>query len=122
MFWRFTAQLFIFIKVSKFHVQVSVLVSLVLCRPAKVNAKGYIEDFIFHQDTLFIAVNNSIYKLKNELIIDSIKEINYAKIGTVNKMISIKNNLLFILLIVFTNQCELLLFFKLRDKAHRKLP
>ena len=62
-------------------------------RELKFKIKGYIEDFIFHQDTLFIAVNNSIYKLKNELIIDSIKEINYAKIGTVNKMISIKNNL-----------------------------
>ncbi len=50
------------------------------------NIKGYIEDFAYIKDTMWIAVNNSIYKVFNEKIVDSISQINDVKIDNIHKI------------------------------------
>ena len=53
---------------------------------------GFIEDFAFINDTMWIAANNSIYKVVNEKIIDSISEINNVKLDNVRKIKQIGND------------------------------
>ncbi len=55
-------------------------------RDLKFKIKGYIEDFAFVNDTMWIAANNSIYKVFNEKIVDSISQINDVKIDNIHKI------------------------------------
>ena len=61
----------------------------------KLNFKinGFIEDFVFNNDTLLIAANNAIYKIYNEKIIDSIISINNVRLQNVNKIVPLQNTL-----------------------------
>lgn len=62
-------------------------------RSLKLNIKGYIEDFVFVNDTMWVAANNSIYKVFNEKITDSILEINKIKIDNIHKIKQIGNDI-----------------------------
>lgn len=55
-------------------------------RDLKFKIKGYIENFIFIKDTMWIAANNSIYKVFNEKIVDSITQINTINIDVIHKI------------------------------------
>lgn len=55
-------------------------------RKLKFKINGYIEDFAFVNDTMWIAANNSIYKVYNEKIVDSILEINNVRFDNVRKI------------------------------------
>lgn len=55
-------------------------------RDLKFKIKGYIEDFIFIKDTMWIAANNSIYKVYNEKIVDRITQINNMNIDVIHKI------------------------------------
>ena len=55
-------------------------------RELKFKIKGYIEDFAFINDTMWIAANNAIYKVFNEQIIDSITQINNVKLDNIHKI------------------------------------
>ena len=55
-------------------------------RKLKFKINGFIEDFTFVNDTMWIAANNAIYKVYNEKIIDSITEINNIKLDNVRKI------------------------------------
>lgn len=64
-------------------------------RDLKFKIKGYIEDFSFLKDTMWIAANNSIYKVFNEKIVDSISQINETKIDNIHKIKQI-NDIVFL--------------------------
>lgn len=55
-------------------------------RKLKFKINGYIEDFAFVNDTMWIAANNAIYKVYNEKIVDSILEINNVRLDNVRKI------------------------------------
>ncbi len=55
-------------------------------RKLKLNIKGYIQDFIFIKDTLWIATEDKIYKAFLEKIVDSITTINGKSVVNVNKI------------------------------------
>ena len=61
----------------------------------KLNFKinGFIEDFVFKNDTLLVAANNAVYKIHNQKIIDSIISINNVRIQNVNKIVVLNNTL-----------------------------
>jgi Histidine kinase/Two component regulator propeller len=61
-------------------------------RNLKFNPNGYIEDFAFVNDTMWVAVNNIVYKILNEKIIDSITQINETKIDNIHKIKQIGND------------------------------
>lgn len=60
--------------------------SVSIKRKLKFKINGYIEDFAFVNDTMWIAANNSIYKVYNEKIVDSIFEINNVRLDNVRKI------------------------------------
>ena len=62
-------------------------------RDLKFKINGFIEDFAFINDTMWVAANNSIYKIVNEKIIDSITEINNVKLENVRKIKEIKTDI-----------------------------
>lgn len=55
-------------------------------RDLKFKIKGYIEDFIFIKDTMWIAANKTIYKVFEEKIVDSISQINNINIDVIHKI------------------------------------
>lgn len=55
-------------------------------RNLKFKINGFIEDFNFINDTLWIAANNAVYKVFNEKIIDSIVAVNDVKLNNVRKI------------------------------------
>lgn len=55
-------------------------------RELKFKIKGFIEDFTFIKDTMWIAANDVIYKIHNEKIVDSITHINETKLENVRKI------------------------------------
>ena len=61
-------------------------------RDLKLKIKGFIQDFIFLKDTMWIAANNAIYKAVNEKIIDSITHVNYFKIDNIKKIKVLQND------------------------------
>lgn len=61
-------------------------------RDLKFTIKGYIEDFVFVRDTMWIAANNAVYKVFQEKIVDSITQINDAKIDNIHKIVQIEND------------------------------
>lgn len=61
-------------------------------RNLKFKIKGYIEDFVFVGDTMWIAANNAVYKVFQEKIVDSIRQINDAKIDNIHKIVQIGND------------------------------
>ena len=62
-------------------------------RKLKFKIDGFIEDFAFINDTMWVAANNSIYKIVNEKIIDRISEINDEKLENVRKIKKIGENI-----------------------------
>ncbi|WP_395054738.1 histidine kinase [Flavobacterium sp.] len=62
-------------------------------RELKLNIKGFIQDFIFIKDTLWIAANNSVYKLVNEKIIESVTHVNFVKFDNIKKIKVIENDI-----------------------------
>ncbi len=64
-------------------------------RNLKFKLKGYIQDFIFIKDTMWIATEDKVYKAFKEKIIDSISMINNNKVNNVNK-IKVINNIVFL--------------------------
>ncbi|WP_310379755.1 histidine kinase [Flavobacterium sp.] len=60
-------------------------------RELKFKINGYIEDFVFIKDTMWIAANNVIYKIFNEKIVDSITEVNHVKLYNIQKIKPIGN-------------------------------
>lgn len=61
-------------------------------RKLKFKINGFIADFAFIKDTMWIASNNSIYKVANEKIVDSITEINNVPLDNIRKIKQIKND------------------------------
>ncbi len=61
-------------------------------RSLKFKINGFVEDFAFVNDTMWIAANNSIYKIVNEKIIDSLSEINDVKLDNIKKIKPIGND------------------------------
>ena len=61
-------------------------------RSLKFKINGFIEDFAFVNDIMWIAANNSIYKIVNEKIIDSLSEINNLKLDNIRKIKPIGND------------------------------
>ena len=61
-------------------------------RKLKFKINGFIEDFTFINDTMWIAANNAVYKVFNEKIIDSITEINDVKLDNVRRIKQIEND------------------------------
>jgi hypothetical protein len=55
-------------------------------RELKFKIKGYIEDFVFIKDTMWIATNSTIFKIYNERIVDSITQVNYVKLDNIHKI------------------------------------
>lgn len=55
-------------------------------RDLKFKIKGYIEDFIFIKDTMWIAANNSVYRVYKEKIIDRITQVNNVNIDVIHKI------------------------------------
>ena len=60
-------------------------------RDLKSKIKGFIQDFKFINDTMFVATDAKVYKLFNEKIVDSIDEINTKKVVNVRKIKQINN-------------------------------
>jgi ligand-binding sensor domain-containing protein len=58
----------------------------------KFRTNGYIEDFIFIKDTMWVATNNVIYKVLNKKILDSIVQVNDVKIDNIHKIKYINNS------------------------------
>jgi len=58
----------------------------------KIKLKGFISDFKFVNDTMWIAANNTIYKWKNNKIVDSISHINNTKLYNIRKIKIINND------------------------------
>lgn len=61
-------------------------------RILKFKIKGFIEDFNFINDTMWIAANNAIYKVLNEKIVDIITAINTIKLDNIRKIKPINND------------------------------
>ena len=61
-------------------------------RNLKFKINGFIEDFNFINDTLWIAANNAIYKVFNEKIIDSILSVNDVKLNNIRKIKQLDND------------------------------
>lgn len=57
----------------------------------KFKINGYIEDFIFIKDTMWVATNNAIYRVFNEKIVDSITQVNNCKIDNIHRIKTIGN-------------------------------
>ncbi|WP_310556053.1 histidine kinase [Flavobacterium sp.] len=55
-------------------------------RELKFKIKGYIEDFVFINDTMWIASNNAVFKVYKEQIVDSISEVNGIKLDNIHKI------------------------------------
>lgn len=55
-------------------------------RELKFKIKGFIQDFSFINDTMWIAANNVIYKVFNEKIVDSITHINGIELKNIQKI------------------------------------
>lgn len=55
-------------------------------RELKLNNKGYIQDFAFINDTMWLATEGKVYKAVNEKIVDSISTINNTKVENVFKI------------------------------------
>lgn len=55
-------------------------------RDLKVKITGFISDFTFINDTMWVAANQKVYKIANEKIVDSIVHINDVRIGDVRKI------------------------------------
>jgi ligand-binding sensor domain-containing protein len=64
-------------------------------RELKLKIKGYIQDFIFIKDTMWIATEGKVYKSFNEKIVDSISTINNTTVENVIK-IKIINDAIFL--------------------------
>lgn len=61
-------------------------------RDLKVKITGFISDFTFINDTMWVSANKKVYKLINEKIVDSIEKINNVQIGEVRKIKNIGKN------------------------------
>ena len=61
-------------------------------RKLKFKINGFIEDFAFVNDTMWVAANNSIYKVFNEKIISQITELNNVPLDNVRKIKQLENN------------------------------
>ena len=61
-------------------------------RNLKFKINGFIEDFNFINDTLWIAANDAVYKVFNEKIVDSILFINDVKLNNVRKIKQFDND------------------------------
>ncbi|MBC7493954.1 MAG: hypothetical protein H7221_03020, partial [Flavobacterium sp.] len=81
-------------------------------RELKLNIKGYIQDFIFIKDTLWIATEGKVYKAFNEKIVDSISTINNFVVENVNK-IKVYNDVVFL--------CSSKGLFAVKNKCNRVL-
>lgn len=67
----------------------------VIKRVLKLNSKGYIQDFAFVKDTMWIATEGKVYKTFHEKVVDSISMINGTKVENVNK-IKVSNDVVFL--------------------------
>ena len=65
----------------------------VVKRELQFKIKGYIQDFVFDNDTMYVAANNLIYEIFNEKITDSITQVNHVKLEFINKLKVINNDL-----------------------------
>ena len=63
-----------------------------LKRKLKFKINGFIEDFAFVNDTMWIAANNSIYKIFNEKIVSQITEVNNVPLDNVRKIKELEND------------------------------
>jgi hypothetical protein len=61
-------------------------------RELKLKNIGFIQDFIFINDTMWIAANDAVYKVFNEKIVDSITHVNEAKLKNVQKIKNIRDD------------------------------
>ena len=61
-------------------------------RGLKFKINGFIEDFAFVNDTMWIAANNSIYKVFNEKIVSQIVEVNNVPLDNVRKIKQLEND------------------------------
>jgi len=61
-------------------------------RELKFKIKGFIEDFTFINDTMWVAASDVVYKIFNEKIIDSITSVNTIKLEDVQKIKPIGND------------------------------
>ena len=81
-------------------------------RELKLNIKGFIQDFTFIKDTLWIATESKVYKAFNEKIVDSIATINDCKVQNVNNII-FQNDAVFL--------CSITGLFILKNNQNRVL-
>ncbi|HCQ12326.1 MAG TPA: hypothetical protein DIU01_03510 [Flavobacterium sp.] len=84
----------------------------VLQRDLRLNIKGYIQDFAFIKDTMWIATEGKVYKTFREKVVDSISMINGIKAENVNK-IKVINDVVFL--------CSNSGLFILKNKENRVL-
>lgn len=61
-------------------------------RELKFKIKGFIQDFAFIKDTMWIATEGKVYKSFNEKIMDSISTINTIQIENINRIKAIDND------------------------------
>ena len=66
-----------------------------LIRTLNLKINGFIQDFAFVHDTLWIVTESQVYKTFHEKIIDSLPTINHTKLESVNKIKPINNNIYF---------------------------
>jgi sensor histidine kinase YesM len=61
-------------------------------RELKFKIKGFIQDFAFIKDTMWIAAEGKVYKVFNEKIVDSISTINNIRVENINRIKAIDND------------------------------
>jgi ligand-binding sensor domain-containing protein len=61
-------------------------------RELKLKIKGFIQDFAFVKDTMWIATEGKVYKAFNEKIVDSISTINNVEVENINRIKAIDND------------------------------
>ena len=64
-------------------------------RTLNLKIKGFIQDFAFIKDTMWVVTESQVYKTFQEKIIDSVSTINNIRLENVNKIKSINNNIYF---------------------------